>query len=63
MKVKLVKEVDGLNIGQLYKVVGVKRVDNSFSYKIIYSNNNKLSTMWVSKELFTYPVDKLNLKR
>ena len=63
MKVKLVKEVDGLNIGQLYKVVSVKRVDNSFSYKIIYSNNNKLSTMWVSKELFTYPVDKLNLKR
>ena len=58
MKVKLVKEVDGLNIGQLYKVVGVKRVDNSFSYKIIYSNNNKLSTMWVSKDLFIYPIEK-----
>ena len=54
MKVRLVKEVDGLNVGQLYKVVGVKRVDNSFSYKIIYNSNNKLSTMWVSKELFSY---------
>lgn len=60
MKVKLVKELDSLNVGELYKVIGIKKEVGVFHYKILFSENNKLKTMWVSKEVFTYPLEKFS---
>lgn len=58
MKVELIKEVDGLVVGKLYKVIDVKKVGDSFIYNILFTRNNKLSTKWVSKDQFTYPSNK-----
>lgn len=60
MKVRLIKEVESLNVGCLYKVVGVKKEVGVFHYKILFTENNKLKTKWVSKEVFAYPTEKFS---
>lgn len=52
MKVICVSEEKSLEVGKLYKVKGVRKIDKSLLYKIELSDEVK----WVDSKKFRYPM-------
>lgn len=58
MKVELVKEEKDLIVGHLYKVISVKKEDDHFHYKILFTEGDILKTKWISSKICRYPFAK-----
>ena len=52
MKVMCVREEKSLEVGKLYKVKDVRKIDKSLLYKIELTNEVK----WVDSKKFKYPM-------
>lgn len=56
MKLICIDEVESLNIGDVYKVKNVKKVEDGILYEILYQDGNKFKTAWIDSKKFKYPM-------
>ena len=59
MKAQCIEESEiGLELGQTYKVKNVRiSKSNEVEYLVIVEDNKNLTTKWVSKKSFKYPMN------